>query len=85
MWDSTTNLVRLFFLPHLYYQVSDLDPAAANLHDGGGDASDLGLPDSDGGARPVQESRQDASSTNVSRVTDDASRECHISPNPQLF
>jgi len=62
-----------------------LDPAAADLHDGGGDASDLGLPDSDGGARPVQESRQDASRTNVGRVTDDASRGCHTSPDPQLF
>jgi len=62
-----------------------LDPAAANLHDGGGDVSDLNLPNMDHGASPRGESGQDASAANVDRTADDASRGCHVSPDLELF
>jgi len=63
----------------------DLDPAAVDPRDGGGDASDLDLPNPDDGAPQIREYTKDASRTNAGRVTDDASRGCHTSPDPQPF
>ena len=63
----------------------DLDPAAVDPREGGGDASDPDLPDPDDGAPQIREYTKDASRTNVGHVTDDASRGCHTSPDPQLF
>jgi len=62
-----------------------LEPTGAGLYDGGKNTLHPELSNGDVGALPRSESRQDISGTNVGRTTDSASRECHASPDLELF